>query len=156
MISRAPTAFSKSATGSWEGVDRKYEVQREGLRVGERFTLHANGRREVSFFAWPEKHAGADGPEYTWVLGATSAAGKISIGFETYAILFNAFSKNTRRRAGFRQEAPASSSILISNLRCGTSGGRNRDNDCIRDAKLTDCASAEELQQNAGSGDAKY
>ena len=47
MISRAPTAFSKSATGAWESVERKYEVQREDLRVGERFTLHVNGRREV-------------------------------------------------------------------------------------------------------------
>ena len=100
MISRAPTAFSKSATAAWESVDRKYEVRREGLRVGERFTLHVNGRREVSFFAWPEQHAGADGPEYTWILGATSAAGKISVGFETYATLFNAFFKTYQETSG--------------------------------------------------------
>jgi hypothetical protein len=100
MISRAPTAFKKLATGSWESVDRKYEVRREGLRVGERFTLNVNGRREVSFFAWPKQHAGADGPEYTWILGVTSAAGKTSIGFETYATLFNAFFKTYQETNG--------------------------------------------------------
>ena len=100
MISRSSTAFSKSATGAWESVDRKYEVRREGLRVGERFTLHVNGRREVSFFAWPKQHAGADGPEYTWILGATPAAGKNSIGFETYATLFNAFFKTYQETSG--------------------------------------------------------
>ena len=100
MISRSSIAFSKSATGAWESVDRKYEVRREGLRVGERFTLHVNGRREVSFFAWPKQHAGADGPEYTWILGATSAAGKTSIGFETYATLFNAFFKTYQETSG--------------------------------------------------------
>jgi hypothetical protein len=87
MISRSPTAFNKSATGAWESVDRKYEVRREGLR-------------EVSFFAWPKQHAGADGPKYTWILAATSAAGKTSIGFETYATLFNAFFKTYQETNG--------------------------------------------------------
>lgn len=109
MISRAPTVFSKSATGVWESVDRKYELRREGLRVGERFTLHVNGHREVSLFAWSEQHAGADGPEYMWILGATSAVGKISIGFETYATLFNAFFKTYQEASGL----PSGSTSIV-------------------------------------------
>ncbi|RYF00236.1 MAG: hypothetical protein EOO77_34345 [Oxalobacteraceae bacterium] len=101
--------MSKSATGAWESVDLKYEVRREGLRVGERFTLHVNGRREVSFFAWPEQHVGADGPEYTWIPGATSAAGKTFIGFETYATLFNAFFKTYQETSGL----PSGSTSIV-------------------------------------------
>ena len=68
-----------------------------------------NGRREVSFFAWPEQHAGADGPEDIWILGATSAVGKTSIGFETYATLFNAFFGTYQETSGL----PSGSTSIV-------------------------------------------
>ena len=139
-MSRAPTAFSKTATGAWESVDRKYEVRREGLRVGERFTLHVNGRREVSFFAWPEQHAGlTDSSTHGFWAQRPRSVRFLLVSRRTQPSS-TPFSKHTKRRAGFRQEAPASSLILISNLRCGTSGGRNRDDDRIGNAKLTSFA----------------
>ncbi|MGC5799047.1 hypothetical protein [Sphingomonas sp. NFX23] len=107
MASRAPTAFRKSATGAWETTDGKYEVRREGLRVGERFTLYVNGRREVALFACPERYEGVDGPEYTWILGATSAVGKTVIGFETYETLFNAFFKTYQQTTGLKSGSPS-------------------------------------------------
>lgn len=61
--------FEKSEDG-WLAQSGKYEMRREGLRVGQRFTLFMNGQREVSFFAIPSQARGPGGNEYTWTLGA--------------------------------------------------------------------------------------
>jgi hypothetical protein len=82
--------FEKSEDG-WLAQSGKYKMRREGLRVGERFTLFVNGQREVSFFAIPGQARGPDGNEYTWTLGASQRTGRTSVGFETYATLFGAF-----------------------------------------------------------------
>lgn len=82
--------FEQSQDG-WSACDGKYEMRREGLRVGQRFTLFLNGRREASFFAWLEQAPGPDGPRYSWKLGASRKAGETAVGLETYASLFLAF-----------------------------------------------------------------
>lgn len=82
--------FKQSQDG-WSACDGKYAMRREGLRVGQRFTLFLNGRREASFFAWLEQAPGPDGPRYNWKLGASRKAGETAVGLETYASLFLAF-----------------------------------------------------------------
>ena len=91
--------FEQSQNG-WFAHGGKYEIRREGLRVGQRFTLFVNDKREASFFASPGQASGGDGPEYTWTLGVSQKTGETAVGFETYASLFSAFFKayqNTMR-----------------------------------------------------------
>ncbi|WP_232318188.1 hypothetical protein [Sphingomonas sp. TDK1] len=82
--------FEHSQDG-WFAGGGKYEMRREALRVGQRFTLFLNGQREASFFAWLEQESGPDGPTYSWKLGTSRKTGETAVGFETYASLFTAF-----------------------------------------------------------------
>lgn len=97
MRSGQPFLFSELESGAWQAAHGKYEIRREGLRVGERFTLFVNGQREVSLFAWLDQSPGPN-PVYTWTLGATPKTGETTIGVATYAMLYDAFFKLIIRR----------------------------------------------------------
>ncbi|WCM28671.1 hypothetical protein NDN01_07100 [Sphingomonas sp. QA11] len=91
--------FEKSQD-AWFAQGGKYEMHREGRRVGQRFTLLVNGQREASFFAWPEQAPGSGGPEYTWTLGVSHKTAETAVGFETYASLFTSFLKAYQNTTG--------------------------------------------------------
>ncbi|RSU61107.1 hypothetical protein DAH56_06555 [Sphingomonas koreensis] len=90
MLPHMPIHFERTPQG-WFAQGAKYEMRREGRRVGERFTLFIDGRREVSFFAWVDQTSGLQGPEYNWTIGASQGTAQTSVGVETYATLFGAF-----------------------------------------------------------------
>lgn len=82
--------FHESGCG-WSAEGGKYQIRYEGQRVGQRFTLLVDGRREASFYASSEKRAGEHGQEYIWILGTPARTGDIAIGVETYGSLYRAF-----------------------------------------------------------------
>jgi hypothetical protein len=90
MLPHMPIHFERTPQG-WFAQDAKYEMRREGKRVGARFTLLIDGRHEVSFFAWVDQASGAQGPAYNWTIGVSQRTAQTSVGVETYATLFDAF-----------------------------------------------------------------
>lgn len=85
------TIHFEQANGCWKAQSGKYEVRRQGLRVGERFILSINGMQEASFYASCSKTAGDGGPEYIWTLGASQRTAENPVGLETYASVYRAF-----------------------------------------------------------------
>jgi hypothetical protein len=89
-------------SGRWSASDGKYTVEYVGQRVGQKFELCVNGRREIRLFAWLEERLTTEHDRSAvtdlvadkvaiWKLDVSEAVASQSIGLLTIGQIFADF-----------------------------------------------------------------